>query len=137
MEKLMPVGRSLVLLTTMLSLAMPAPAAAGQAAPANSRPAPPPTAPVPLAPAVSLATPAPAAAGQAAPANSSPAPSPTAQAPTPQGLEAYVREQMRRTGIASVSLAIVDDGRIVRVESYGVANRENGTNARPETLFQA
>jgi CubicO group peptidase (beta-lactamase class C family) len=86
---------------------------------------------------LAVALPAPITANAAQPhPSSTPAVRP-AQAPTRQGLDAYVQEQMRRTGVASVSLAIIDGGRIVRVETYGLANRATGARARANTLYQA
>ena len=60
-----------------------------------------------------------------------------AQAPTPDGLDAYITGQMARRDVAGLSLAIVQDGRIVVAKGYGVADRSTRTPVTVNTLFQA
>ncbi|MDO1560304.1 serine hydrolase domain-containing protein [Brevundimonas sp. 2R-24] len=46
-------------------------------------------------------------------------------------------EVMAQNNVPAVSIAFVDDGRIVRAVAYGQADAETGAAATPETLFQA
>lgn len=46
-------------------------------------------------------------------------------------------ERMHHYGVPGVSIAIVEDGRVVAVRAYGVADRNTGAMATPRTLFQA
>lgn len=52
-------------------------------------------------------------------------------------LDAYVREQMARRQIPGVSLAIIQDGRIVAARGYGVADQTSQAPVTAATLFQA
>ena len=60
-----------------------------------------------------------------------------AQAPSPEGLDAYVTDQMARREVAGLSLAIVQDGKIVVARGYGVADRSTRAPVTVNTLFQA
>ncbi len=44
---------------------------------------------------------------------------------------------MRKRGIPGLSLAIIEDGRIVKAKGYGLADRDSKTPVTPSTLFQA
>jgi CubicO group peptidase (beta-lactamase class C family) len=48
----------------------------------------------------------------------------------------YVAAQMSRQHIPGLSLAVLKDGRPVKVQGYGIANLELGTAATPETVYQ-
>jgi CubicO group peptidase (beta-lactamase class C family) len=48
----------------------------------------------------------------------------------------YVTAQMERQRIPGLSLAVLKDGKPVKVMGYGVANLELGTRAAPETVYQ-
>ena len=52
-------------------------------------------------------------------------------------LDDAVRTIMREHGVVGLSLAIVQDGKIVRANGYGVRDRESGEPVTAETLFQA
>ena len=52
-------------------------------------------------------------------------------------LDAYVREQMARRRIPGVSLAIIQDGRIVAARAYGVMDETSRAPVTTATLFQA
>jgi len=60
-----------------------------------------------------------------------------AQASRLDSLDAYVREQMARRRIAGLSLAIIEDGRIVAARGYGVVDETSRDPVTPATLFQA
>jgi CubicO group peptidase (beta-lactamase class C family) len=48
----------------------------------------------------------------------------------------YVEAQMRRQYVPGVALAVVKDGKPVRVKSYGLANVELNVPVTPETVFK-
>ncbi|MDX2042081.1 MAG: serine hydrolase [Acidobacteriota bacterium] len=48
----------------------------------------------------------------------------------------YVKTEMQRQHIPGVSIAVVKDGKIIKVEGYGLANIEHNVPARPETVYQ-
>lgn len=60
-----------------------------------------------------------------------------AQSATADSLDAFIREQMARRHIAGLSLAIIQDGRIVVARGYGVADEATRAPVTPATLFQA
>lgn len=62
-----------------------------------------------------------------------------AQSPSPNldSLDAFVTQQMARREVAGLSLAIVQDGRIVLARGYGVADRTTRARVTTATLFQA
>jgi CubicO group peptidase (beta-lactamase class C family) len=60
-----------------------------------------------------------------------------AQTSRADSLDAYVREQMARRRISGVSLAIIQDGRIVVARGYGVVDETTRVPVTPATLFQA
>ena len=60
-----------------------------------------------------------------------------AQATRLDSLDAYVREQMTRRRIPGLSLAIIQDGRIVAARAYGVVDETSRAPVTPATLFQA
>jgi CubicO group peptidase (beta-lactamase class C family) len=51
-------------------------------------------------------------------------------------VDTYVTEQMDIDGIPGVSLAIVQDGKVVYAKGYGFANVEHEVPAKPETVYQ-
>jgi CubicO group peptidase (beta-lactamase class C family) len=60
-----------------------------------------------------------------------------AQAPSLDSLDAFVRGQMARRQIRGLSLAIIQDGRIVFTRGYGVTDDSSRAPVTPATLFQA
>jgi CubicO group peptidase (beta-lactamase class C family) len=60
-----------------------------------------------------------------------------AQSPSLDSLDAYITEQMSRREVAGLSLAIVQDGKIVVAKGYGVADRTTRAPVTAHTLFQA
>jgi len=52
-------------------------------------------------------------------------------------IDAYVQAEMRRQKIPGVSLAVIRDGRIAMLKSYGLANVEHRVPVKPETVFQS
>ena len=60
-----------------------------------------------------------------------------AQASRLDSLDAYVAEQMARRRIPGVSLAIIQDGRIVAARAYGVVDETSRAPVTTATLFQA
>src|SRR6478672_4140087 len=48
----------------------------------------------------------------------------------------YVKLQMERQRIPGLSLAVVKDGRIVKLQSYGVANIELNVAATSDTVYK-
>ena len=52
-------------------------------------------------------------------------------------VDRLVRETMQRERIPGVALLIVNEGRAVRVSTYGLANVEHRVPVKPTTLFQS
>lgn len=52
-------------------------------------------------------------------------------------IDAYVRNEMQRQQIPGVSLAVVRDGKIAVLKSYGLSNLEHQIPVKPETIFQS
>jgi CubicO group peptidase (beta-lactamase class C family) len=52
-------------------------------------------------------------------------------------VDPYILEQMKRRGIPGLSLAIIQDGKIVKAKGFGFADRDNKTPVTSSTLFQA
>jgi CubicO group peptidase (beta-lactamase class C family) len=50
-------------------------------------------------------------------------------------LDDYVRAEMQKQHIPGLSLAVIKEGKIIRVEGYGLANVELNVPARPETVY--
>lgn len=51
-------------------------------------------------------------------------------------VDAYVRAEMQKRKIPGVSVAVVQDGKVVLARGYGLANLENEVPARPDTVYQ-
>ena len=49
----------------------------------------------------------------------------------------YVRDQMREQKIPGLSIAVVQDGKVVKAQGYGLANVELNVAATPETIYQS
>src|SRR5262245_13540659 len=49
----------------------------------------------------------------------------------------FVQQQMQEHHITGLSLAILQDGKIVKAKGYGFTDRESKTPVTPSTLFQA
>jgi len=52
-------------------------------------------------------------------------------------IDRYVQSEMRRYQIPGVSLAVLRDGKISILKSYGLANVELAVPVKPETIFQS
>src|SRR4026208_948471 len=52
-------------------------------------------------------------------------------------IDAYVKSEMQRQQIPGVSLAVVRDGKIALLKSYGFSNLEHQVPVKPETIFQS
>ena len=48
----------------------------------------------------------------------------------------YVKAEMQKQRIPGLSLAVIKDGKIIKVEGYGMANVELSVPARPETVYK-
>ncbi len=48
----------------------------------------------------------------------------------------YVKAEMQRQHTPGLSLAVIRDGKIIKVEGYGLANVELNVPARPETVYK-
>jgi D-alanyl-D-alanine carboxypeptidase len=57
-------------------------------------------------------------------------------ASTDQRVDTYIRSEMQKTHIPGLSLAVVENGRIVKVAGYGLANVETHTPATPNTVYK-
>ena len=51
-------------------------------------------------------------------------------------IDEIVNAELKRQGVPGVSVAIVRDGKIVKVEGYGLANVELNVGATPQTVYQ-
>lgn|SRR5262245_16603801 len=51
-------------------------------------------------------------------------------------IDDYIRAEMERQHIPGLSLAVVKDGKIIKVEGYGLSNVELQTPAKPETIYK-
>ena len=61
----------------------------------------------------------------------------TAPADTLGRVDEFVRAEMAREKVPGVAVAVVDHGKVVKVEGYGYANVEHNVPVRPETVFQS
>ena len=52
-------------------------------------------------------------------------------------IDAYVTTEMQRQQIPGISLAVVRDGKIAVLRSYGFSNLEHRVPVKPETIFQS
>ena len=52
-------------------------------------------------------------------------------------IDQYVKAEMRKYKIPGVSLAVLRNGKITILKSYGLANVELGVPVKPETIFQS
>ena len=52
------------------------------------------------------------------------------------GVDDYVRERMQAFGLPGVSIAIVDQGRVVKIAGYGLADVARQTPATPDTVYK-
>jgi D-alanyl-D-alanine carboxypeptidase len=48
----------------------------------------------------------------------------------------YLKAEMQRNHIPGISVAVLKDGKIIKVEGYGLANVELNVPARPETVYK-
>jgi CubicO group peptidase (beta-lactamase class C family) len=48
----------------------------------------------------------------------------------------YVRAQMQKQHVPGISIAVIKDGKIIKVEGYGLANVELNVPARPDTVYK-
>jgi CubicO group peptidase (beta-lactamase class C family) len=52
-------------------------------------------------------------------------------------IDRYIKAEMRQRQIPGISLAVVRDGKIAILKSYGLANVEHQVPVKPETVFQS
>lgn len=52
-------------------------------------------------------------------------------------IDAYIKGEMQRQQIPGVSLAVVRNGKIALIKSYGLSNVEHQVPVKPETVFQS
>ncbi|MGI9064811.1 MAG: serine hydrolase domain-containing protein [Pyrinomonadaceae bacterium] len=52
-------------------------------------------------------------------------------------IDSYIKGEMRRQQIPGVALAVVRNGKIALVKSYGLSNVEHQVPVKPETVFQS
>src|SRR5687767_8595559 len=48
----------------------------------------------------------------------------------------YVKAEMQKQNVPGISLAVIKDGKVIKVEGYGLANAELSVPARPETVYK-
>jgi CubicO group peptidase (beta-lactamase class C family) len=48
----------------------------------------------------------------------------------------YIKAQMQKQNIPGLSLAVIKDGEIIKVEGYGLANIKLKIPAKPETVYK-
>jgi D-alanyl-D-alanine carboxypeptidase len=51
-------------------------------------------------------------------------------------IDDYAKAEMQRQHIPGLSLAVIKDGKSIKVEGYGLANVELNVPARPETVYK-
>jgi CubicO group peptidase (beta-lactamase class C family) len=51
-------------------------------------------------------------------------------------IDEFVKAEIQKQHIAGVSIAVIKDGKIVKVEGYGLANIELNVPAKPETVYK-
>ena len=51
-------------------------------------------------------------------------------------IDDFVKAEMQRQHVPGVSVAVIKDGKIIKVEGYGLANVELNAPARPETVYK-
>jgi len=51
-------------------------------------------------------------------------------------VDEHIKAEMQRQHLAGLSVAVIKDGKIVKVEGYGFANIELNVPARPETVYK-
>ena len=66
----------------------------------------------------------------------SPAPGPAADSPS-DAVDDVILGEMRKRHVAGLSLAIIQDGKIVKARGYGVTERGGDSPVTTTTLFQA
>ena len=59
------------------------------------------------------------------------------QGPTSQKIDQFVRNEMQARKIPGIAVAIVRNGKIEQIKSYGFANLEHRVPVKPETIFQS
>lgn len=57
--------------------------------------------------------------------------------PAADKVDAYIRRQMREQQIPGLALAIVQDGKLIKSQGYGLANVELDVPVTPTTVFQS
>jgi CubicO group peptidase (beta-lactamase class C family) len=60
----------------------------------------------------------------------------TAPSARADALDDYLNSQLRRQRIAGLSVAVIENGRIVKARGYGLANLETGTPATANTVYK-
>lgn len=57
------------------------------------------------------------------------------QAQTPDSIDVFLKAKMKEGQIPALQLAVIRQGKIVKLKSYGVANLENNIKATDESIF--
>ena len=52
-------------------------------------------------------------------------------------LDNFIKAQLNKTRVPGLSLAIIQDGKIVKAKGYGITDKESKNPVKPSTLFQA
>ena len=52
-------------------------------------------------------------------------------------IDAFIHAEMARQKIPGVAVAIVEKGRVIKAQGYGLANLEHNVAVKPETIFQS
>ena len=60
----------------------------------------------------------------------------SAHAAVADEIDDYVRGEMKRQKVPGLTLAVVKDGKPVKVQGYGLANVEHDVPAKRETVYQ-
>src|SRR5687768_9434634 len=63
-------------------------------------------------------------------------PRPAAVPGTADKVDAFIEAEMRKGGIPGLSLAVVQDGKVVKSKGHGLANIELNVVATPGTVYQ-
>ena len=51
-------------------------------------------------------------------------------------VDAFIKAEMKRQNIPGLSLAVVKDGKIIKAEGYGLANKKRQITATPDTVYK-
>lgn len=60
----------------------------------------------------------------------------TVSAQATDKIDDYIREEMQKSNIPGIALAVIKEGKLVKSKTYGLANIETNTSVTPETVFK-